>query len=126
MNKSMVYKILYYTIFLFTIVMCFFTKSKIDVYMVTLETLSNMLLVIINLILIVIFSIKIKNKLGNINLLFPIIHIIFMVLVFILSLSMNNKLLFPYMHFTYYISFILFNYLLLNIYSILSFVKLKK
>ena len=118
MNKSMVYKILYYIIFLFTIVVCFFTKSKIDVYMVTLETLSNMLLVIINFILVVIFSIKIKNKLGNINVLFPIIHIIFMILVFILLL--------PYIHFTYYISFILFNYLLLNIYSVLSLVKLKK
>ena len=122
MNNSNLYKILYYICIIPFIYL--FLDSYIFVYESNLSI--NLLLGIINFILIIFFSIKsFKYKLKNINILFPLFHLIFSTIVIILMFIMNNKLIIPYIHFDYYETFILFNYLLLNIYSVLSFYKRK-
>lgn len=121
MNKSPIFKILYYICFIVTLFIWISASKVIDVYAIDIRTGSNSILGILNLVFVIIFSIKIfKNKLKNTNILFPIIYLIFSILVVIISFIMNNKLVIPYIHFSYYVSFILFNYLLLNLYSILS------
>ena len=121
MNKSIVFKVLYYICFVVTLFIWIYASKVIDVYAIDIRTTSNSILGIINLIFIIIFSIKVfKNKLKNTNKLFPIIYLIFSIIVVIISFIMNSKLVIPYIHFSYYVSFILFNYLLLNLYSILS------
>ena len=121
MNKSTIFKILYYICFVVTLFIWIYASKVIDVYAIDIRTTSNSILGIINLIFIIIFSIKVfKNKLKNTNILFPIIYLIFSIIVVIISFIMNSKLVISYIHFSYYVSFILFNYLLLNLYSILS------
>ena len=124
MNNSKIFKILYYIAFLITISLWFYTVNVINVYGNIEATSINILLAIINLILVIIFSVKIiKNKLKDINILFPIVYILFTIIVIILVFMINNKLIISYIHYTYYMSFILFNYILLNLYSILSITK---
>lgn len=123
MNKQYIYKILYYICFASVI---FTWIGIISVPLSEIQIDINLLLGVINLILTIIFIIKsIKTKLENVNLLFPIIYLIFTIIVVILMLIMNNKLIIPYIHFNYYGTIILFNYLLLNIYSVLSCFKTK-
>lgn len=127
MNKTIVFKILYYFCFAFSVLIWFCAFNSVNKFGIDIRTSLNMILSILNLLLVIIFSIKlIKNKLDNINILFPIFHLLFMIIITILAIVMNGKLIIPYIHYGYYISFILFNYLLLNIYSILSFNKNKK
>lgn len=126
MNKSFIFKVLYYFCFLISVFICVYANNAINIFGIGSETKVNVLLSIINLILVVIFSIKLlKIKLDKVNILFPIVHLIFCVIMIILVFIINNKLMIPYIHFGYYASFILFNNLLLNVYSILSFAKRK-
>lgn len=115
MNKSRNFKKNYYICFLLsTFVMLGGVQS-------VLGGKINLLLGIINAILVIIFSIKsMKKKLKNVNVLFPIFYMIFLILMILLMFVMNNKLVLPYIHFNYYGALILINYLLLNIYSVLS------
>ena len=55
----------------------------------------------------------------------PITYIIFTIIVLIICILFNNKLVIPYIHYSYYLKFILINYILLNTYSLLS-IKYKK
>lgn len=127
MNKSLIFKILYYVSFILTTIIWLYISRLIDKYDLDIKTFSNTLLGIINLVLIIIFSIKLlKYKLEKVNILFPIIYLIFSIIVMIISFIMNNKLVIPYIHFNYYVSFVLFNYFLLNAYSVLSLEKIKK
>ena len=127
MNKSLIFKILYYVSFILTTIIWLYISRLIDKFDLDIKTFSNSLLGIINLVLIIIFSIKLlKHKLEKVNILFPIIYLIFSIIVMIISFIMNNKLVIPYIHFNYYVSFILFNYFLLNVYSVLSLEKIKK
>ena len=127
MNKSLIFKILYYVSFILTTIIWLYISRLIDKFDLDINTFSNTLLGIINLVLIIIFSIKLlKHKLEKVNILFPIIYLIFSIIVMIISFIMNNKLVIPYIHFNYYVSFVLFNYFLLNVYSVLSLEKIKK
>lgn len=127
MNKSIVFKILYYICFIFSVIVFISALNSVNIFGVVMETATNVILALINLILVIVFSIKvIKNKLDNINILFPILYLIFSVVIIVLVLLMNNKLMIPYIHYGYYLSFILFNYLLLNIYCALSFTNQNK
>ena len=95
MNKSKIYKILYYLILLITIFMWVYVLRLINGFGVMIETPINAIIAVSNLVLVIIFSIKIKNKLKKINILFPIIHILFMIIVSILTglkLNMLNSL----------------------------------
>lgn len=127
MNKSLVFKILYYVCFVVSVIAWIFVSNSVNIFGIGIKTGINTILGIVNLILVVVFSIRlIRNKLEKINILFPITYLLFLIIVVTLSLVMNNKLMIPNMHYGYYISFIEFNYLLLNIYSVLSFDKIKK
>lgn len=124
MNKPLAYKILYYICFILTTFIWISVSSLVNEIGVILGTGRNTILGLINLILIIIFSIKLfKHKLDKINILFPIIYLLFLIIVVVVAILMNDKLIIPYIHYSYYISYILINYLLLNIYSVLSFKK---
>ena len=124
MNNPKTFKILYYLCFIVTLLPCFIASLKISFFANSIQTPLFFMLGIINLILVIIFSILlIKKKINKTNILFPIIYLLFLILVIIIAFIYNNKLIIPYIHFNYYISFILFNYLLLNIYSLLSIPK---
>jgi len=126
MNKSLMFKILYYFCFVFTAVIWVYASNLVDTFGIVIRTTMNTILILVNLTLVGIFSIKlIKNKLEQTNIIFPVVYLVFVVIVVILAYIMNNKLIIPYIHYGYYVSFILFNYLLLNIYSVLSFIKKK-
>ena len=76
---------------------------------------------VINIILVVVFSIRIiKKKNISSNIIFPICYLVFFVIVLILCFIFNNRILIKYIHFEYYECLILINMLLLNVYSILS------
>lgn len=127
MNKSTIFKILYYICFVFSVLIWIGAFNSVNIFGIDIRTSSNVILGVLNLLLVIIFSIKlIKNKLENINILFPIFHLVFMIIITVLAILMNDKLVIPYIQYGYYLSFILFNYLLLNIYSVFSFNKKKE
>ena len=135
MNSKKIYLGLYYFSLILSIFVCVIPRilqtniinpsSSIDIY-VNLSEISIYLMVI-NVWMVVYFSILLsKRKLNNVNILFPISYILFTVIILIVCLLFNNKVLIPYLQFSYYINFILINYILLNIYSVLSFSKNNK
>ena len=126
MNNKKLYVYLYYlSLFVTTLMMILLAvKSPATYYINGYELVSNfgILGCIINGILVVVFSIlfAIKKKLDKVNILFPIVYLVFTIIVLILCHLFNDRLLIPYVQYPYYTGFILFNYALLNIYSILS------
>ena len=124
MNKSLVYKILYYVSFVFNLGLVFFlTRLNEDLWF-NMATNYQFFMIVINTLLVIIFSVKLrKNKLDDTNIVFPINYLVFSILVVVISFLMNSKLILTYVQFGYYINFILFSYLLLNIYSVLCFEK---
>lgn len=127
MNNTKTFKIVYYLCSILTLLYIIILSKTISIYMsqAPIQTFANYLLGIINLILLIIVSISLikKKELQNTNILFPIIHLLFFSIVIIISILYNSKLIIPYIQFGYYLSFILFNYLLLNIYTLLSIKK---
>lgn len=121
MNNKKVYIYLYYFALILSIFTCIIPSIlKTTNTYVNLSRLS-FILILINAILIIIFTILlIKRKLNNTNIIFPIIYILFTIIVLIICILFNQRLIIPYIQFSYYIKLILINYLLLNIYSILS------
>lgn len=88
------------------------------------EILANIIenvLGIVNLILVVIFTIIIlkKRKLKVESIVFPIVFIIFFVIILSMCFLLNNKVMIPYMHFEYYSLYICVGNIFLNIYSLL-------
>ena len=69
----------------------------------------------------VLFLKKEKYELNTDNTLFPISYLCFMGLMVVIALLFNLKVVIINMHFMYYLSFIVFAYLLLSIYTLLSF-----
>ena len=127
MNKSTIFKILYYICFVFSVLIWIGAVNSVNQFAIDIRTSLNVILGVLNILLVIIFSIKsTRNNLENINILFPIFHLIFMAIITVLAILMNDKLVIPYIQYGYYLSFILFNYLLLNIYSIFSFNKKKE
>lgn len=124
MNNKKLYIPLYYLSLLLTLCICIIPTHHIEQYL-TLSKLS-VLLIIINILLIIIFTVLlIKKGINKINILLPITYILFTIIVLIICILFNNKLVIPYIHYSYYIKFILINYILLNTYSLLS-IKYKK
>ena len=121
MNKSLVYKILYYVSFVFTLGLVFFlTRLNEDLWF-NMATNYQLFMIVVNVVLVIIFSVKLrKNKLENVN---QINYLVFFILVIVIAFLMNSKLILTYAQFGYYINFILFGYLFLNIYSVLCFEK---
>lgn len=105
---------------------CFVLTFAISIF-ISFPYINQFVLAILNLILFIIsYVLLCKNKLKNINIWFPIIYIVFIILVGIIAFLFNYKVFIAFVHYDYYISFVLFNYLLLNLYSILSFSKTEK
>lgn len=124
MNKSLVYKVLYYVSFVFTLGLTFFLTSLNEDLYSNRATNYQLLMIVVNVVLVIIFSVKLrKYKLDNVNIVFPINYLVFSILVILIAFLMNSKLILTYAQFGYYINFILFSYLLLNIYSVLCFEK---
>lgn len=135
MNNKKIYICLYYFALLLSIFICTIPSilqtnfinadSSLEMY-VNLSGLS-FFLISLNLILIIIFTILlIKRSLSNTNILFPTFYILFAIVVLIICVLFNNRLVIPYIQYSYYINFILMNYTLLNLYSALSINKHSK
>lgn len=130
MKNIKIFKILYYVCFIVSLILsfCIFGLNYFvdEIYNDFIgSTGFGGILVIINILLVLIFSFGLlrKRKIKEINNLFPILFLVFTIIVVGVSFVFNSILIIPYIHFNYYISLILFNYLLLNIYSVLSLSK---
>ena len=128
MNNIKTFKILYYLCFVLSILYISILyisilSNKVSIYTSSIiQTFTFYLFGILNLLSVIIFSVSMikKRELKNINILFPIIYLVFFASAVIISILYNSKLIIPYIHFGYYLLFIMFNYLLLNIYTLLS------
>ena len=69
---------------------------------------------------------KKKYDLDVTSLIFPISYLSFMVFIILIAFILNNFVVVKNMHFVYYYRFIIFDYLLLCIYTILSFKSKKR
>lgn len=136
MKKNTIYIVLYYISFIISLSLIFLPNlllnkfglgEEITEYLVS-NTFISIMLEGINIIIVILFTIKIlqKQKVLNVNIMFPIIYMVFVFIILLGCNLFNSRLVIPNIHFTYYIVFILINYLLLNIYSVLSFEKNSK
>ena len=125
MNSKKIYSVFYYIALLLSIfvyAMPNILPSNVSFY-IQLSELSQ-IIALVNVILVVFFTILlIRGNIDKVNIMFPIIHIVFTIIVLVICALFNNRLVVPYVHYSYYIQFILVNYTLLNIYSVLSFNK---
>ena len=124
MSNNKKYIALYYASFLVTICAFVFLTNSITVF--SLEPFPYgfyVLALAINLAFVVLFSIFLfmKKILFKVNLLFPVLYLLFFGFVLFFSIIYEDRLLLPVVHYQYYYMFVLGDYLLLNIYSILSF-----
>lgn len=129
MSNNKKYIALYYASFLVTICAFVFLTNGITVF--SLEPFPYgfyVLALAINLAFVVLFSIFLfmKKILFKVNLLFPVLYLLFFGFVLFFSIIYEDRLLLPVVHYQYYYMFVLGDYLLLNIYSILSFKKKAK
>ncbi len=129
MHNKKIYICLYYFALLLSIFVCIipsvlpknFVESDPSIELYSNLSIVSVFLIIINVVIVIIFTIMlIKKSLKNINILFPIIYIAFTIIVLVICVLFNNRLIIPYIQYSYYIKFILINYILLNIYSLLS------
>lgn len=126
MSNSKKYIILYYISFLVTVFVSLFLDSTITIFSANMFMSGLIILsLIINLVLVVLFSVFIfmKRKLMKTNLLFPITYLLFLVFVLLFSVIYDDRLILSVIHYHYYFMFVLVDYLLFNIYSVLSFKK---
>ena len=121
MHKEKTYKILYYLCFVLSLIL-FVISCLVNPNLNGIYDLTNLILFIISLILFiaVTISLKKKRKLNNITIIFPIIYLVFLIFVVAITIINLLKLFFLALSIYYYITFVLFNYLLLNIYTVLS------
>ena len=129
MSNNKKYIVLYYASFLVTFCAFIFLTNSITVF--SLEPFPYgfyTLSLIFNLAFVVLFSIFLfmKKILFKVNLLFPVLYLLFFGFVLFFSIIYENRLLLPVVHYQYYFMFVLGDYLLLNVYSILSFKKKAK
>ncbi len=136
MKKNTIYIILYYVSFVISLSLIFIPNLFINIfglgeeiteYLVS-NTFISIMLEGINIVLVILFTIKILQKQRdlNVNIMFPIVYMVFTFIILLGCNLFNRRLVIPNIQFTYYIVFILINFLLLNIYSVLSFEKNRK
>lgn len=77
-------------------------------------------------ITVILLLFKKKYDLDVTSLIFPISYLSFMVFIILIAFILNNFVVVKNMHFVYYYRFIIFDYLLLCIYTILSFKSKKR
>lgn len=129
MSNSKKYIILYYASFLVTICACLLLSNSITIFGTSLFMSGLIILsLILNLVFVILFSVflVLKKKLVKVNLLFPVLYLLFFGFVLFFSIIYDDRLILSVVHYHYYFMFVLADYLLLNIYSILSFKKKSK
>lgn len=122
MNKDVKkYKILYYICFVLTTI-CFFAFG---IFTEDLGVVMNSYFGIFNLILSLLFILLSarKYKLKKVNIMCPIVYLVFFGVVTCLCFVLNSIVMVPYVHFMYYYNFILIGYLVFNLYSLLCLSK---
>ena len=124
-KRNYVYNILFYICFILTMICSFMSSSIATIFDETIFSSINFVLSIINTIMVIIYTFLLirKYKFKANSLAFPCFYLIFLFLVIFISIIYNDKLIVPYIQFNYYISFVLWNYILFNIYSLLLFSK---
>lgn len=132
MKKEKSYIYLYYLCFILSIIIYIIPYQFIVIFSpdtsnLTIRSLFNTIVLLINLILVILFSIYLKKKKftpGNI--IMPIIYIVFWITVITVCFLFNSRLVIPNLQFAYYAKYIYIGYLILNVYSILCFKNKKK
>ena len=124
--KGKLYLVFYYLAFLITIGALWYSGSKITLYGGNIGII-YILLNLINFILFAIFTIRIiiNKKVEKASLIFPISYIIFVCILYLIGFLFDKKLIIPMIEYIYFNIFILLDYILLNIYSVLSIKKKK-
>lgn len=132
MKKEKSYIYLYYLCFILSIIIYIIPYQFIGIFSpdtsnLTIRSLFNTIVLLINLILVILFSIYLKKKKftpGNI--IMPITYIVFWIVIIIVCFLFNSRLVIPNLQFVYYAKYIYIGYLILNVYSILCFKNKKK
>ena len=130
MNKK--YLILYYICSIITFVLLPFAyflyvdgcqfHELID-YSIVPYNLYILIFTIINIILFIIITVLLilKKKININSLTFPISYIVFYIFILIIVILFNHYTYTQNIHLMYYYSFVMFDYMLFNIYTILCF-----
>lgn len=132
MKKEKTYIYLYYLCFILSIIIYIIPNQLMTIFSpiesdLIIRSLSNTIILLINLILVILFSIYLKKKkFTSGNILMPIIYIVFFIVVMTVCFLFNNRLVIPNLQFVYYAKYIYIGYLILNVYSILCFKNKKK
>lgn len=132
MKKEKTYIYLYYLCFILSIIIYIIPNQLMTIFSpiesdLIIRSLSNTIILLINLILVILFSIYLKKKkFTSGNILMPIIYIVFFIVVMTVCFLFNNRLVIPNLQFVYYAKYIYIGYLILNAYSILCFKNKKK
>lgn len=132
MKKEKTYIYLYYLCFILSIIIYIMPYQLVGIFSpdtsnLTVRSLFNTVVLLINLILVIIFSIYLKKKkFTSENIIMPIIYIVFWITVITVCFLFNNRLVIPNLQFIYYAKYIYIGYLILNVYSVLCFKNKKK
>ena len=129
-EKTNIY--LYYLCFILSIIIYIIPYQFIVIFSpdtsnLTIRSLFNTVVLLINLILVILFSVYLKKKKftpGNI--IMPITYIVFWIVIITVCFLFNSRLVIPNLQFNYYTKYIYIGYLILNVYSILCFKNKKK
>lgn len=132
MKKEKTYIYLYYLCFILSIIIYMIPYQFIVIFSpdtsnLTIRSLFNTVVLLINLILVILFSVYLKKKKftpGNIVM--PITYIVFWIVIITVCFLFNSRLVIPNLQFVYYAKYIYIGYLILNVYSILCFKNKKK
>lgn len=132
MKKEKTYIYLYYLCFILSIIIYIIPYQFIVIFSpdtsnLTIRSLFNAVVLLINLILVILFSVYLKKKKftpGNI--IMPITYIVFWIVIITVCFLFNSRLVIPNLQFNYYTKYIYIGYLILNAYSILCFKNKKK
>lgn len=76
----------------------------------------------INIFMVIFFTILLllKKEIKNVNVLFPAIFILYLVILIVVSVMFTDRVVEPYVQYEYYMTFIYAGYLFLNVYTLLS------
>lgn len=127
MKKEKLYIFLYYLCFILSIIIYIIPYQFIGIFSstasnLTIRSLFNTVVLVINLIFVILFSIYLKKKkFTSGNIIMPIIYIVFWLTIITVCFLFNSRLVIPNLQFIYYAKYIYIGYLMLNVYSILCF-----
>lgn len=125
--KNKLYLILYYTSFVLTIGTTLFFNKYYDYKNYIVDNYHSLVgcLKAINIILVIVFTILLifRKKITKSSLLFPISYLVFFLVIALIAYYYHSIVGEGFMDYFYFIFFIFIDYLLLNIYSLISLLK---